>query len=211
MNYNETDPISWAESINTCGGVLVGSAGLISYKVGQVYNSKETCVWTIRPTPGKRVTMAFKEYGIRSGGWVSKARIFDAEGLIGPNDKIVPGTSYGQNAEVIFITFYSNGNPSNGTGFALEFEGEMRPNPAGLNHLNDNYNLGSNTIVTVSHPSEIDDRYGSNEVSTWVVHNREVQTALSVNITRQDIDCGGDLLRIYSLIGNDASFRQDVE
>jgi len=56
-------------SVNTCGEVLVGDEGIITFKFNHSQYTTEflTCVWTIRSSPNTQMNFEIKENSLRPG------------------------------------------------------------------------------------------------------------------------------------------------
>jgi len=189
---NET----WVEQTEGCGGVLVGSSGYISYKLGEAYNANERCLWTIRSDSDREsIRIKVRNSGLDSGAVLIVTEVDFEDATTSRTIAIEDLESHVFNGPAVFVTFVAGGFAA-GTGFDLEFYGTSYGGSTGLNHDN-LFNGGASG--TQSFPVG-GGSYQDNAFGTFVVNPAGARST-SLIVTRLDIEggsCAYDWIRVFS-------------
>jgi len=189
---NET----WVEQTEGCGGVLVGSSGYISYKLGEAYNANERCLWTIRSdTDRESIRIKVRNSGLDSGAVLIVTEVDFEDATTSRTIAIEDLESHVFNGPAVFVTFVAGGFAA-GTGFDLEFYGTSYGGSTGLNHDNlFNGGVSGTQSFPVGGGSYEDNAFG-----TFVVNPAGARST-SLTVTRLDIEggsCAYDWIRVFA-------------
>jgi len=188
---NET----WVEQREGCGGVLDGSSGYVSYKVGEFINPNERCIWSIKAEDRESVRIRVRSSGLDADSTISVTEI-DFEGATTTTTHIVGDLdSHTFRGPLVFVTF-SSGASSFGSGFDFEFYGTSYGGATGLNHdhLHNGMASGSQNFPVGG------GQYRDNAFGTFVVNPANAAVA-SLQFTRFDLEggsCTYDWVSVHS-------------
>jgi hypothetical protein len=172
------DNSTWVEQSEGCGGVLVGSSGRLSYKLGQSVEGGERCVWTIRTNSRSSVRAKILQNGFGMGDTLSVTELFgdgsaSATTVLGDEEVVFSG--------VILVTFRAGAN-SMGQGFSLEFYGTGFPDTSTSRYTHLHLNA---TVGTLNYPVG-GGNYQPDEYATIVINPAGRNPTLKVD--RLDIE-----------------------
>ncbi|ODM98962.1 Chaperone protein DnaK [Orchesella cincta] len=202
----------YAESSTTCGGVLTGETGGISYKAFEPHDQNERCVWILRTDYAERYEIVLINRGMASS---NDKVIVTSLGLRSPDIHTVLtriDTLYNINGSVAIITFFSDSYASSAsTGFTLYYNAvfnEQNPeddlSPWSVEHL------VTQNSAEIRHPLS-GGVYTNNELSTFVFSPNSVYSAtqnLNVNVTILGFEprCA-DTITVYFLTTTNSAWR----
>ncbi|XP_021943141.1 uncharacterized protein LOC110841753 [Folsomia candida] len=128
MEPEQLDNSTWVGQDDTCGGILVGSSGRVTFNSSS--NRNHTCTWTIRANSMSSVSLSFEKLNIPPGDAVFVTTIDSWTGLVEQNYKFTRseepvGPSFVVTGPLLMVTYVADGNTQTTpeSGFNLDFQG----------------------------------------------------------------------------------------
>ncbi|XP_021948147.1 uncharacterized protein LOC110845903 isoform X1 [Folsomia candida] len=196
----------WVEQTTGCGGILIGDAGLLSYKFRQPYLNNERCIWTIRANRRQRVMLQVLEDGFQntSNSDFITVTEFTEEMTLVTSSRIEQGNRavHTFRGPLLFVSFFSD-STTHGNGFTLTFHGHGNYSAGdSLNSIRYRHSHWKDPVGHVNHPEEKNALYQPNEISTFVVSPSS--SLLRVNIRYTDMEkeenCEYDSVSFYGSV-----------
>jgi len=192
VESNET----WVEQREGCGGVLAGSSGYISYKLGETYAPHERCVWTIRAEDREQIRFRVRSSGLRADAVLSVTNLDYDGGLATTTTTLADLENHVFNGPAVFLTFASGVNVGNG--FEVEFYGTGYGFSTGLRFEHSHKGAATGTG---SYPAA-GGEYPDSAFATVVINPAGASVA-KLTITRVDIEdnnCAYDWVNILGFV-----------